>query len=211
MLSAWVAALFLASAAVERGESPFNRTEIRIRLYNYAEAPHRVLQAAKQHASRLLEETGLRVLWVECRQREDEPPIDAACELPRTALDLELRVVNREMAKRLGSHRHRLGYAWMTPDLDSIAAAYFHRAVEFEHDHGIDRATILGGIMAHELGHLLLDISGHAPSGLMRRLWERGDLLRIAQGTLWFTPPEAARIRELVRKRAESCRAGPGG
>jgi hypothetical protein len=97
--------------------------------------------------------------------------------------------------------------AWLTPGLDSIAAVYFHRANDIARDYGVRRAIALAGIMAHEIGHLLLDRSAHSSTGVMRASWEYGDLLKIAQGTLWFTRPEAARIREMVRKRAESCGA----
>jgi hypothetical protein len=209
MLAMWIAALFWAAPEVAASEPPADSVQIRVRLYNYAEAPRSLLEKAKANASHLLNQTGLRLAWAECRRRAEDPPIDSACQLPLTPLDVELRVVNREMAHRLGSPGHRLGYAWLTPGLDSLAAVYFHRAVEFERDHGIDRGAVLGSIMAHELGHLLLDTSAHAASGLMRRSWQRGDLLRVAQGTLRFTRPEAARMREMLRKRAASCRPDP--
>jgi hypothetical protein len=36
---------------------------------------------------------------------------------------------------------------------------------------GVDRATLLGRTLAHELGHLLLGTNAHAPRGLMRARW----------------------------------------
>ena len=47
---------------------------------------------------------------------------------------------------------------------------------------------MLGSVMAHEIGHLLLGSHAHAISGIMRGHWESGELHQIAMGTLRFLP-----------------------
>jgi len=57
-------------------------------------------------------------------------------------------------------------------------------------------ANILGNVMAHELGHLLLGSNSHALSGIMKARWENEELERIAKGGLFFTIEQAELIRE---------------
>jgi hypothetical protein len=62
----------------------------------------------------------------------------------------------------------------------------------------MDSGVLLGYIIAHELGHLLLG-PGHAPSGIMRATWDMNDLEAIRQGRLKFSREECARIRKILR------------
>jgi len=60
---------------------------------------------------------------------------------------------------------------------------------------------ILGNLMAHELGHLLLGQSGHSVAGIMRAQWRTQELQRAVEGTLFFLPEQAQTIRAQVLAR----------
>ena len=53
----------------------------------------------------------------------------------------------------------------------------------------------LAGVMAHELGHLLLPSYGHARSGIMRQPFRQLDFMHAGQGSLRFTATESALLR----------------
>ena len=53
-------------------------------------------------------------------------------------------------------------------------------------------ATVLGHVMAHEIGHLLLSPNAHASGGIMAATL---DLQLAARGVLWFSAKEANRLR----------------
>jgi hypothetical protein len=55
----------------------------------------------------------------------------------------------------------------------------------------IDIPGLLGHVIAHEIGHLLLKSSAHAPEGLMRADFLRADLKKAAQRQLLFSPEQA--------------------
>jgi len=59
---------------------------------------------------------------------------------------------------------------------------------------------LLGLVMAHEMGHLLLRSADHGRTGIMRAQWipKERDANR---GHLFFTPKEANRMRSEVRRR----------
>jgi hypothetical protein len=58
---------------------------------------------------------------------------------------------------------------------------------------------VMGLVMAHEIGHLLLPY-GHSRTGLMRPNWDIGDLQSTHNPTMFaFTPEQADVIRERLR------------
>ena len=60
---------------------------------------------------------------------------------------------------------------------------------------------ILGGIIAHELGHLLLGTNGHSGTGIMQPRWEPNQVQQLMMGSLRFTPEQSKRMREQARTR----------
>jgi len=62
----------------------------------------------------------------------------------------------------------------------------------------VDLAGILGSVMAHEIGHMLLGSHAHAISGIMRGHWERDDLLSIRAAEMQFTKEQSQRIKRKV-------------
>jgi predicted metalloendopeptidase len=60
--------------------------------------------------------------------------------------------------------------------------------------------AVLGCVLAHEIGHLLLNGGGHATSGLMKAYWMKKDLSLIEQRTFRFLPAQA---EEMVRSLEE--------
>ena len=59
-------------------------------------------------------------------------------------------------------------------------------------------------MMAHEVGHLLLELSGHSGEGIMRARWGDEDLKMIAKGRMWLTAGEASRLSFMVAKRQQA-------
>jgi hypothetical protein len=72
---------------------------------------------------------------------------------------------------------------------------FYDRATELQSTSNADLSDILGNVIAHELGHLLLGSNSHDSSGIMRARWEREDLSRAARGNLLFTAKEAEHMR----------------
>jgi hypothetical protein len=55
--------------------------------------------------------------------------------------------------------------------------------------------VILGCVIAHELGHLLLGSNSHSGSGIMQPRWERRQVRQAMTGDLLFTSAQAKRIQ----------------
>ena len=76
-----------------------------------------------------------------------------------------------------------------------IAYAFYDRVEEFALERGLDTATTVGCVMAHEIGHLLLGRHSHSRAGMMRAVWGQDEVLRIAAGDLAFNESEAKTLK----------------
>jgi hypothetical protein len=63
-----------------------------------------------------------------------------------------------------------------------------------------DIATILGCVIAHELGHLLLGTHGHSITGIMKASWDSEQTRRALMSQLSFLPEEGALLRAALRE-----------
>ncbi len=69
---------------------------------------------------------------------------------------------------------------------------------------------ILGRVMAHEIGHLLLDDGTHSDIGLMRAKWSGVDLHWKSVGVFFLTAEEQTQIRRrLLRRAANDAQPAP--
>jgi hypothetical protein len=87
-------------------------------------------------------------------------------------------------------------------------ADVFYAGVEpIQQQAGLTAEAILGLVIAHELGHLLLGTNSHAAQGIMRANWKRQDLSLAGKGMLGFTEDQAQKMRG--RLESASPPAGP--
>ena len=82
------------------------------------------------------------------------------------------------------------------------AYVFSHRAKEIADRVGADAGgLLLGHLIAHEIGHLLLGPDRHSSTGIMRPKWSRKDAKVASSGELLFTRAQGRRIRAQVLKR----------
>jgi hypothetical protein len=75
-----------------------------------------------------------------------------------------------------------------------LVDAYIQSVRETSDFHSTDVAVLLGVVIAHELGHLLLG-PGHTPTGVMRSRWGNPDLKALSQRHLKFTSEQRAEMQ----------------
>jgi hypothetical protein len=127
--------------------------------------------------------------------------MDTNCASSITHLDLQMRILDGAMAKRVKHSRDCLGYALIADGFDSFASVFLHRAIDLEGGHLATRSAILGAMLAHEIGHLLMDQADHSKIGLMRGSWTNEDLRTIARGRMGFTKEQGRLIVSMVSRR----------
>jgi hypothetical protein len=70
--------------------------------------------------------------------------------------------------------------------------------------HDINEALLLGTIVAHELGHLLLGPNSHSPKGIMKPDFERADMTGIQLSGLQFNGRQRETLRGAVERRLDA-------
>ena len=180
--------------------------EITVRVYNYAAVPEQRLARAQGHAATVFARASLEPKWLDCRLSSAEPIKDAACEEPLRPTDVVLRILPRKMAARLGVKHAICGFALPARNLGFGTATIFYQRVHELVSQGSfsvdgNSALVLGHIIAHEIGHLLLGKGSHTSRGLMSFPWNKKELKDAAWGGLIFTRGQTRRIRDALLQR----------
>jgi hypothetical protein len=94
-----------------------------------------------------------------------------------------------------------------TGEFATVANVYSDRVSKMADQQ--DVGVVLGRIVAHELGHLLLGKNEHSRAGVMRAVFLPRDVQSGLADSILFLPGEAKRIRAQVLARRASSNAPP--
>jgi hypothetical protein len=167
------------------------------------------LRSAIQTAAAIVDETGIGADWVDCRTW----PLPQDCSDVRGARDLIVRLTRRFISKaavageavRVGDADSGLilGVAVVDPatQVGALATIFLEHIQEVASRTGVDRASLLGRVLAHEVGHLLQGKTGHSRTGLMRELWTGEELGLNRHGDWAFDLPEQRDMRAAASRR----------
>jgi hypothetical protein len=166
-----------------------------IRLYAIDPEAVPYVPRAIEEADRVFQKAGLQVRWLECHGAER----DAACDDAPGKGDIRLRILPGKGQRELGD---ALGYALaLQQGVGVYATAFFGAVSEVRRGTLASTAQVLGHVIAHEVGHLLLGDVHHSRKGLMSASWKHGELMSIARREMNFSGPQIRRIRAGARTR----------
>jgi hypothetical protein len=196
----WISALVLAGSALGQ-QAPPSSLQIVVDCYDYTHVPKPVMEGGVSAVHRIFAQAGINVLWRHLRlDLPDKPSVSRGED---SAPRLFIRILPRAMSDRLEQRSEAIGAAYATDDNEGfIASVFFDRLESLRGDLNCSRATILGHVIAHELGHLLLGLNSHSESGIMSANCRINDqIVRMRAGSLYFSADEAARIRRNTLER----------
>ena len=161
-----------------------DRPTIRVHLENHAALRPSLLYAAANMLTHIFDSAGIRVGWTEGRDHTD-------C---ARFLTIHVSLMSLAMEDRLGRS------AGVGSHVLGVAARESRRVYVFwsRVDAHVSRTShntgdALGFVIAHELGHVLLPLNSHSPTGIMHEHY----LVRRSYGQR-FTPAEAAAMRTVI-------------
>jgi hypothetical protein len=91
-----------------------------------------------------------------------------------------------------------------TADTGTLATIYVNRVEDSARHAGADLGLLLGRVMAHEVGHLILHTNEHGAQGLMRAIWTEDEMSRNAHDDWIFASPERRQIRAALQRTSRS-------
>ncbi len=145
---------------------------ITVRVYNYARVSRRTLVQAEEEASRIFREAGIETMWQDCPTSRAEEAAFPTCAQLLGPAGVDVRVIPRSMAVRIGPPREQLGLALPSQGgFASSAWIFYHRVEQLAKSRIASPSQILACALAHEIGHLLLGPNQHSSAGIMRATW----------------------------------------
>ena len=179
------------------------QVSVTVRVHNYAALPGEYLRLAREEVSGIFARAGIHTHFMDCTP----PPVDAGrypeCEPGGQSGAVALRLQPGFPRREMVTSSTVFGYAFLRGDggLGTLADVYAGGA-EFLAKAKGNKALepiMLGALMAHEIGHLLLGSNKHSVAGLMRSPWGPLETNRAAQGCLRFLAAEGRNMRANCR------------
>ena len=139
---------------------------------------------------------GVQVRWVTPEELRRELPVapKSPCEF---ASLVRLNLISPQAENELA--RDVLGTSIPSAGFVRIAT---RRIAERAAKAGVPAGSVLGQVMAHEIGHVLLPPAPHSLTGLMK---ERLDVKDMAASRVTICPREAADMRCAIAERQSAC------
>jgi hypothetical protein len=171
-----------------------------VRLYNSSGIPTAELLAGRRAAESILRETGLGVQFRHCGRAVLPDAAADPCQESLQPSEVVVRVIQAPtFSTSLHPDAYGLTYVVHETNRGWLATVFSDRINQAADRAGVEPGTLLGLVMAHEVGHLLLGSGYHGDAGLMRADWPDAFLARAAD---WkFSTVEAARMHRVLETR----------
>jgi hypothetical protein len=181
-------------------ENPTAEHTITVQIHDYSSVPADSLSSATAIVTRMYERIGVRIQWRGVVRWEGRRPrYEGREETSHAAAQMTLIILNPKMAARGHMAPDVLGFA-AVPDegMGAIAYAIYDRVRSVAREVPTNEGSLLGFVMAHEIGHLMLGRGSHSETGLMNGRWDIHELGRVDLLKLQFSDQQAAQIRSTI-------------
>jgi hypothetical protein len=188
----WICGILFAAQAVAAAPT------IKVQVHNAANVPQSSVRRALAEAVWILRQAGIEMQWIECGNSVRESAELPGCR-PRTEPGLFVLSLLGEDS-RAGTGSDALGFAVLAGNRNGAAVIFSHVASLRKDYSQYADCDIAGAVIAHELGHLLLDSAKHG-DGIMKANWEPADLAAMRQRRLKFSQAEAREMGANLARR----------
>jgi predicted metalloprotease len=173
----------------------FSAERMNVSVCNQGHLPEALIAQAEAQADTVFRGMDVDVVWAKCQD-------EVASEDAERGVRFVIRLRNDKPPKTAGqASLDAMGRSYVSAPGDGYMADIYYKAVqELAERHGTDEDGILGYVVAHELGHLLLG-PGHSPHGIMHAPWNTADAMAVKQRGLKFTAAQQERIRRNLQAR----------
>jgi hypothetical protein len=191
----WMAAGIIANTLISTNSLAHSvepKPVLVFRIVNSAHVPGEVLAHAGDHVENIFGKSGIRVQWL----TGNNTP---ATMNSTWRIQLTILLVPEDMALRLGRPDHETGFAISSNGKGARCAYVFVGRARNQADMAARLGLltdaqadglILGYVIAHEAGHLMLPPGSHTITGIMRAKMDMASIELALQGRLIFQPEQ---------------------
>ena len=174
---------------------------ITVYLYDYSGLSRETLARAERETSRIYRHSNLEVSWTQCPTPDGKATGLNPCRPASEAPVLALSILPRDMEGRMRESAGLAGRGLVSGiAVGGHAYVFQQRVVEACGNGKYPQDVVLGHLMAHELGHVLLGENSHSPLGLMSAKLSPRDLRLALDGMLFFDSNQAARMKDRLSR-----------
>lgn len=177
------------SLSGKTGEKIGAEQTLSIHLYNDAEVSPRTLHWAIVETNRLFRAAGIQLYWEQVSREAWQSA--AACPQENERRSLLMRLM---LKAPLTASPGALGTARPFAQAGTQVSIFIDRLEALRHSMTTEDYVMLGHMMAHEIGHVLLHSTEHSAGGVMQTRWTGMSWHLASQGLLAFRPEEAERM-----------------
>jgi hypothetical protein len=182
-----------------------------VHIRNHAEVDSKQLAEAERVAAAIFRKAGVASCWVEADDVSESQNSDLVDQNGTSLSHVYVSILSQSLAQ-FHLSKNAMGLAPGSGPNRNFAYVFYDRVKELALKQVTARlngtisahataSQILGGVIAHEIGHILLNLPSHSNIGIMRGDWDLNTLQYVAYGSLLFTMQQAEIIREEVVRR----------
>ena len=179
-------------------QRPEHDAAVTIQLHDYEHLPGDRLLRASDIVTRIYAQAGIRVEWLAVLRQDTRRTRTGADPQARDARVAQFTIIimKREMAERGRIPADVLGYAAVPPGggMGRIAYVIYDRIRQIAATGPAREIELLGFVIAHETGHLLLGRGSGTQTGLMKCHWDRRSAQQLDPLKLGFSELQAVHI-----------------
>jgi hypothetical protein len=185
------------------------RLILTVHVFNDARVNPKTIEDAEKFATGVFHNSRVEIRWDTVQAPDAQTKYD-----PKSVgLDhIRVTILPKKMAEQVGLAGDAAGFTpgsganrqltyVLYDKVEALAQNPDHIAVRGLQYCHVNKSVILGTAMAHEIGHLLLNLESHSPTGIMRAHWSMDDFLEASYGNLAFTAQQSASVRGDVARR----------
>jgi hypothetical protein len=172
---------------------------VSIRIHDYANIQDAELARAQAVVSGMYGAIGVRTDWRDSLRQSVAPADSTDASEDCGPSDLQIIILTSAMASRGVIPDAIIGYAAVEPGVGGrVAYVIYDRVRTFASDTAVDDMRMMGIVMAHEIGHLLMMHQAHSDTGIMRGRWHQSEFRADRPIDLQFSEPQAVEIRRTL-------------
>jgi hypothetical protein len=174
-----------------REDTQSSIVNLTISVFNDAGVEQSVWLQAQGRATEIMRHSGISLTWLACGSSAIRMP-DSNCSAISYPAHLSVRLVPKASPVKGDIFGQTFQDA---AGEGNYVLIYYASMKAFRAATTVSTGELLGCVIAHELGHLLLGTASHSPAGLMSGVWQDAELQQAVHHNLYFTSGEGDRMR----------------
>ncbi len=190
-----VAVSLVAAASVASARTPdAAAVHVRLSVFNNADISADILAQAATRATAILAQSGVELDWLDCGRPDPSDFSQRATPCSAIGWPHQLSVRILPHGRSVGADI--FGQAFLDQSgSGAYSNVYFNNLAANREHAQLSDGDMLGFVISHEVGHLLLGSNSHSPSGLMQARWDSAALHSAYHHALFFTDAQSATLR----------------